>query len=117
MKHRGVLIQKVKEEIPGSSLKELKDGRFVECKPQFDTTYQFARSFPYSTLEECKQAIDNIFYDPEKGDLAVDPNWFYAYLLYKVVALAKIDALEIINSPLKVHSNYSIAEAKKLLQL
>ena len=61
MKHRGVLIQKVKEEIPGSSLKELKDGCFVECKPQFDITFQFARSFPYSTLGECKQAIDDIY--------------------------------------------------------
>ena len=73
MKHRGVLIQKIKEEIPGSSLKELKDGRLVECKPQFDTTYQFARSFPYSTLEECKQAIDNIFFRCQEIGGETDP--------------------------------------------
>lgn len=57
-KYLGVIIHKVKDIIPGSDLKELKDGRLVPCKPQFEVSYQYAGSYPYDTLAECKASID-----------------------------------------------------------
>ena len=67
MRYRGVIITKEREMIPGSNIKELKDGRFVECKPKFyPPVYKYAGSYPYSTLKECKESIDAVFNnDPE----------------------------------------------------
>ncbi len=55
----GVKIYRVKDEIP--NLYEMKDGTIKERKPFYEVSYQYADSYPYSTLEECKAAIRNIF--------------------------------------------------------
>ena len=57
----GVKIWKEREQIPGSDIKQLKNGRFVDCKPKYyDPVWKYAGSYPYSTLEEAKQSIDTI---------------------------------------------------------
>ncbi len=60
MKYRGVTINIDKEEIPGSSLKELKSGEMKEVKPKFMKFYRFADSYNYGSAKECKEAIDRI---------------------------------------------------------
>jgi hypothetical protein len=59
--HRGVRIFSVKEEIPGSSLKELKDGTMVEVKPKYCTCYCYAGSYKFDTIEEAKASIDEVY--------------------------------------------------------
>jgi hypothetical protein len=61
MKYKGVIFDKVTEEIPGSSLRELKDGRMKECKPKFRTLgYAFHDGYPYDTVKELKEVVDRI---------------------------------------------------------
>ena len=61
--YRGVKIYQTREEIPGSSLKELKDGTLVPCKSKFyPAVYRYAgSSYPYDSLREIKTAIENIY--------------------------------------------------------
>lgn len=49
--YRGVKILRGREEIPGSCLRELKDGRFVPCKPP-SSEHQGLKDFMISQLEE-----------------------------------------------------------------
>ena len=60
-KFLGVKINKVKEMMPGSDQRETKDGSLVPCLPSYITTYQYAGSYPYSTLEEAKESILAVF--------------------------------------------------------
>ena len=57
-KHLGVKIFKVKEQIPGSDIKILKDGRLKVQKPKFETFYQYAGSFLYDSVEDCIKDIE-----------------------------------------------------------
>lgn len=69
----GVNIFRVKTTIPGSDIRELKDGRMVECNPKYEVSYQFAGSYPYETLKECKESILTVF---EKSKELVSKNEF-----------------------------------------
>jgi len=57
----GVIIYKEKEKVPGSDLRELKDGRLIECAPIYDTWYKYTGGIRCYTLQECKESIDSIF--------------------------------------------------------
>ena len=59
-KYHGVIIEKFYEEIPGSSLRELKDGTVVLRKPKYNTYYKYAESYPYDSIKEAKESIDRI---------------------------------------------------------
>lgn len=54
----GVKIFKFKDKVPGSDTKILKDGRFKTCSPKFETYYKYAGSYPYDTLKECMESIE-----------------------------------------------------------
>ena len=56
----GIKIFKLLEEVPGSSLRELKNGTMKECKPKFDRHYCFQGSYKYDSVKECREAIDRI---------------------------------------------------------
>ena len=59
--YKGVKIFRNKILIPGSDLKERKrDGELVPCKGEYEVTFTFCGSYPYDTLEDVKEAIDNI---------------------------------------------------------
>lgn len=58
--HLGVKIYRVKEQIPGSDLRELKDGTMVPCKPQYEIFYQYPGAYKYDSLTECIQAINKV---------------------------------------------------------
>jgi hypothetical protein len=53
--YKGVRIYRVKEVILGTDFCLRKD-KVVPCKPKYEITYRYAGSYPYSTLEECKQS-------------------------------------------------------------
>jgi len=60
-KYRGVIINVVKDIIPGSDIKELSSGGFKLCAPKYVTSYQYAGSYPCSTLREAKDSIEAIY--------------------------------------------------------
>ncbi len=60
MKYKGVIITIEKVEIPGTSLRELKNGTMKEAKPKFEKFYLFQGSYCYSSMAECKKGIDRI---------------------------------------------------------
>lgn len=57
--YKGVKIFKTKEEFP--NLHEQKDGRLVERKPIYEYSYEFRNSYPYDTLQDCKDGIDRLW--------------------------------------------------------
>jgi hypothetical protein len=67
--HEGVRIYRVKEVILGTDFRFNKEDKGVPCKPKYEITYRYAGSYPYSTLEECKQGIDNVKTFTLKNDI------------------------------------------------
>ena len=59
-KYHGVIIYKFYEEIPGSSLRELKNGTLVSCKPSYKIYYRYSGSYPFDSVKKAKESIDNI---------------------------------------------------------
>jgi len=59
--YKKVKIYRNREMIPGSNLRELKDGIMKECKPQYyPAQYAHMDGYPCDTLREAKQTIDRI---------------------------------------------------------
>ena len=59
--HRGVQIFKESVEIPGSSLRELKDGSMKDCAPKFEHTYAYYAGHPMETAKAVKRMIDELW--------------------------------------------------------
>jgi hypothetical protein len=59
--YKGVKIFRVKDEIAGSSFSVHNNGSIVDKKPEYDISFQYNDSYPYDTVEEVKQSIDNIW--------------------------------------------------------
>ena len=64
--YKGVKIFKTKEEFP--NLHEQKNGKLIERKPIIEYSYQFKDSYPYDSLQDCKDGIDRI-YEKMKDDV------------------------------------------------
>ena len=56
--HLEVKIYRVKSMTP--NFKELKNGQLRELSPICDVAYRYWDSYPYSTLDECKAAIESL---------------------------------------------------------
>ena len=60
--YRGINIYRQYEVIPGSDLKELKNGEMKEVKPKKELVgFHYADGFPYDTIHLCEQAIDQLY--------------------------------------------------------
>lgn len=56
----GVKIYRVRSVIPGSDFRILKSGEIREKRPQYEVAYMYWDSYPYSTLDACKSAIESL---------------------------------------------------------
>lgn len=61
IKYRGVIIRQEKEIVPWSDMRELKDGRIIPRKPEYEVSWRYVDSYPYPTKQEAKDAVDRIF--------------------------------------------------------
>lgn len=77
-KHRGVQIFKSRRMITGSDLKQLKNGQWRDCQPEYEYAYQFAGSYPYDTKSECIAGIDGIYAMSCALDIPIDETWVNA---------------------------------------
>ena len=59
-KYKGVRIFKNKDLVVGSDFRVTEAGRLVPAKPQYTISYGWPDSYPYDTLEEAKEAVDNV---------------------------------------------------------
>lgn len=60
MKYKGIIIDIETIEIPGSSLRELKNGTMKECKPKYEKRYSYPGGHKHTCMQDCKDSIDNI---------------------------------------------------------
>lgn len=59
--HKGVKIYRCREQIPGTDLREMKDGIFKDCKPKYIYAYKYIDGYPDNTISEVIESIDNIW--------------------------------------------------------
>lgn len=59
--YKKIKIFLVKNMIPGSDIKELKDGRIVDVAPKYDVLYRWTNGALCYTLAEIKADIDAFF--------------------------------------------------------
>jgi hypothetical protein len=62
-RYRGVAIYRIKDLIIGSDIRELKNGDFQWCKPQYDIYFAFCGGYWEDSLKEVKESIDKLISD------------------------------------------------------